>query len=96
MRSGEEYNRRTRQEGNDEVAEAWRGWQDRVRAEVGIDAADLYSIMDRLHSSGVVMLNFGSVRTTPSLERLPVYFASPAFQKLLQFLERGEPALEDN
>ncbi len=96
LRSGEEYNKRQREEGDDKTAEAWRVWQNRVRAEVGLDAADLDSIMARLHSSGVVTQQFGSVSATPSLDRLPVYFASPSFQKLLRFLERGEPALEDS
>jgi len=80
----------------DKADEAWRDWQDKVRAEVGIDGADLQLILGRLRSSGlatesVMDLPFGG----GSLVALPPYWVSRPFEKLMRFLERESVELED-
>jgi hypothetical protein len=80
----------------DDLNEAWRDWQDKVRAEVGIDGADLQLILGRLRSSGLVT---ESIATLPigggPIVDLPQYWVSPPFEKLMRFLEREGVALED-
>jgi hypothetical protein len=71
--------------GGDE--EAWRHWQDKVRAEVSIDRADLQLILGRLRSTGLVTEMLHSIRITPLADDVTEYWVSPSFEKLMRFLE---------
>jgi hypothetical protein len=74
--------------------EGWKRWQDRVRAEVGLDGTDLQLILGRLRSSGLATEVLGTVRSTPQPDDLPEYWVAPSFEKLMQFLERRDQALD--
>lgn len=79
-----------------ESREAWMSWQDRVRAKVGIDGADLQLILDRLHSSGLITEDTALVPSSGGpIQAPPQYWMSPAFKKLMRFLERRGQTLED-
>jgi hypothetical protein len=74
-----------------EVEEAWRGWRAKVRAEVGIDGADLQLILGRLRSAGLItesIADFPIGGGPPA--SLPLYWVSSPFEKLMRFLERRE------
>jgi hypothetical protein len=73
----EEYNRLKHLD-RERVEDDWRAWQERVRAEVGIDAADLLLILNRLRSTGVVTEHFGTVSTTPRLISMAGEASPPA------------------
>ena len=80
----------------DDFNEAWRDWQDKVRAEVGIDGADLQLILGRLRSSGLATESIGDIPIGGGpLVNLPRYWVSTPFEKLMRFLEREDIALED-
>jgi hypothetical protein len=79
-----------------EVQEAWRGWQDKVCAEASIDRADLRLILGRLSSSGLITEEGGLFpRDFGPRDDPPLYWVSLAFEKLMQFLERRDHALEN-
>ena len=84
---GEGYENRE----TNEIQEAWRAWQDRVRTEVGIDGADLQLILGRLHSLDLITEDAGlwPISVGP-IETPPQYWVSPAFKKLMRFLEEGD------
>ena len=78
-----------------EVQEAWRRWQERVCAEENIDRADLQLILGRLSSSGLLTEEGGLFpRGFGPASEPPLYWVSLAFEKLMQFLERRDDALE--
>lgn len=77
--------------GTNDVQEAWRGWQDRVRAEVSIDGADLQLILGRLHSSGLITEEGGLFpRDVGPIDEPPQYWVSLGFEKMMRFLEVRE------
>jgi hypothetical protein len=88
---GEEYENREHAVGQ----EAWNGWQDKVRAEVGIDEADLQLILGRLRSSGLITEG-GALfpRGAGPRDDLPQHWVSPPFKKLMRFLQCRRPAQE--
>jgi hypothetical protein len=81
-------------EGRGDAEEGWKRWQDRVRAEVGLDGTDLQLILGRLRSSGLATEALGTVRSTPQPDDLPEYWVAPSFEKLMRFLERRDQALD--
>jgi hypothetical protein len=78
-----------------EVQEAWRRWQEKVCAEENVDGADLQLILGRLSSSGFLTEEAGLWPQSfgPASEP-PLYWVSLGFEKLMQFLERRDSALE--
>jgi hypothetical protein len=81
--------------GTKEIQEAWRGWQERMRAEVNIDGADFQLILGRLHSSGLITEE-GALfpRSAGPIDEPPQYWVSLGFEKLMRFLERRGQTLD--
>jgi hypothetical protein len=78
-----------------EVQEAWKRWQERVCAETSIDTADLQLILGRLSSSGLITEEGGLwPQSFGPVDEPPLYWVSRGFEKLMQFLERRDSALE--
>lgn len=80
-----------------EAQQAWKAWQDSVRAKVSIEGADLKLILGRLQSLGLIVEDgalmpndFGPPSATA---RPPFYWMSPAFKKLMRFLNRRYKSL---
>jgi hypothetical protein len=75
--------------------DAWTIWQGKVCGEVGLDVADLQLALGRLRSSGLLEeVTVGEDKTQGfdyliALEpgEIPSYRVSPAFEKLMRFLE---------
>jgi DNA-binding MarR family transcriptional regulator len=78
-----------------EVQEAWKCWQGEMCAEAGIDRADLQLILGRLNASGLITEEGGLFpRGFGPLDEPLLYWVSRGFEKLMQFLERRDAALE--
>ena len=78
-----------------EVYEAWRRWQDSVCTDASIDSADLRLILGRLDSSGLITEDAALFPSDVGpVDKPPLYWVSPAFEKLMQFLERRDYPLE--
>lgn len=79
-----------------EVRQAWKAWQDSVRTEASIEGADLQLILGRLQSLGLIVEDsalYPSDGGPPNSERplySRLYWTSPAFKKLMRFLNRRE------
>ena len=69
----------------------WQAWQDMACKGVGIDGTDLQLILGRLQSVGLMTADIGdfSIDGGPITET-PRHWATPAFEKLMGFLERRE------
>lgn len=80
-----------------EAHQAWKAWQDSVQTEVSIEGADLQLILGRLQSSGLIVEDGALMPNSfgPPLPTAgpPFYWMSPAFKKLMRFLNRREKAL---
>ena len=75
----------------DEARHAWRAWRDEVRDKASVDGADLQLILGRLHSLGLIvedtaLFPSGGVPAAGP----PMYWMSPAFKKLMRFLNRRD------
>lgn len=74
--------------------EVWKAWAERVRSQVGMDAADLRFALGRIVSSGLLdrvgLVNdeVGDGFYEPEDDEVGLYRVTPGFKKLMRFMER--------